>query len=145
MRGRSRKQLKLLPVSASATYSEQQEPQILNVSNRLSVTTDQTKDDGVAHIHFDHSYDAQTMASTGTADMSCTDKTLSVLKEMFMIEKEDIKLPQNEILQTLRSQSFSLTSKPAPFAPVLCFKGSNQIYIVTHDRIVHIIHEMEKR
>lgn len=48
------------------------------------------------------------------------------------------------MLQTLRSQLFSLPSKTAPFAPVLCLKGPRQI--VEFEGIVYnIIHEMEKR
>lgn len=72
------------------------------------------------------------------------EKTLSNLKQIFSINKENRDLPQNVMLQTLRSQSFSLTSKTAPFTSVLCYKGPDQI--VECDRIIHdIVCEMEKR
>lgn len=72
----------------------------------------------------------------GTAEKKAQEEeTLTILVQMLSNENENS--DQSVMLQTLRSQSFSLTSKTSPFASVLCYKGPQ--HVVDCEGIIHSI------
>lgn len=142
VRGSSRKQLKLLPETASTPPTS--EERLSAIRSTPLINKSCRGDISKMTINIDHSYNAHTTKDSTSEIKATEEETLSTLKQMFYINNENRDLPQNVMLQTLRSQSFSLTSKTAPFTPVLCYKGPDQI--IESDRIIHdIICEMEKR
>lgn len=149
MRGSSRKQLKLLPdtmetntTPSSFDREDTRESQILCEphSNSTILLENPTL---TTVVRTDHPYNTNIIRNSSAENKAQEEETLSILERMFGNENENSDLSQSVMLQTLRSQSFSLTSKTAPFASVLCYKGPQQI--VECEGIIHnIIHEMDK-
>lgn len=131
VRGISRKQLKLLPKTASTPPTS--EERLSAIRSTPLINKPCRGDISKMTINIDHSYNAQTTKDS-ISEINATEEPLSTFKQMFSINKEKRDLPQHVMLQTLRSQS--LTSKSAPITSVLCYKRRDQI--IEYDRIIHL-------
>ncbi|XP_056022976.1 uncharacterized protein LOC130055197 [Ostrea edulis] len=121
VRGTSRKQLKLFQLSKDIDFC-------------VSVPEE------VPFFDQDHDHSYVTMQEAGHDDVK-EKQTLQCLTDIFT-ERENVK--EGDILRTLRSQSFQLTTKSVPFGSVLYFKGPNQV-VEKEDLIFDIISELKTR
>jgi hypothetical protein len=135
VRRSSRKQLKLFPNTKAVHASVDIVPSTGPSSTEIQPVP--------VSVHSDHLYNAPITKDNVTVSRAIEEETLSLLRQTFSMDIENSDLSQRVMLKTLRWQSF-LTSKTAPFASVLCYRGPNQI--VESDRLVHdVVCEMAKR